>query len=244
MNYLPKSIIGWIFIFIFLITQIASNPAELLERLELGENFLVLSLDYLVFPIATGYLIFFVFSNIYQLLKPRNKENNLSNTINNSKKLKTSEILEKELEELEEIEKVKKLKDEINEKRKSLNLNSLDHFDAIVQKISKYRKKLKKQRNLYEDLLRFKKNNLIVLIFFTIIYGLVIYYQISIRDLLGNTTILLTIVGFTLAGLLLYKRFRNLSIISKEVFEKILELELSLKDLELEKKKNEPTELE
>ena len=59
MKLLPESFFGWIFIFIFLFTQVATNPGELLERLELGENFLVLSLDYLVFPIATGYLIFF-----------------------------------------------------------------------------------------------------------------------------------------------------------------------------------------
>jgi len=227
MNYLPKSVIGWIFI-IFASFGLIVNSSE-------NENLI----DYLL-QIAFVYVLFFIFSNLFS--SSSNKNSSKKQVLKNSTK-KESEILEDQLKELEEIEKVKKLKDEINEKRKSLNLNSLDHFDAIVQKISKYRKNLKKQRNLYEDLLRFKKNNLTVLIFFTIIYGLVIYYQISIRDLLDLTTILLTIAGFTLAGLLLYRRFRNLSIKSKEAFEKILELELSLKDLELEKKKNEPTEL-
>lgn len=227
MNYLPKSVIGWIFI-IFVSSGLIVNSSE-------NENLI----DYL-FRIAFVYVLFFIFSNLFN--SSSNKNSSKKQVLKNSTK-KESEILEDQLKELEEIEKVKKLKDEINEKRKSLNLNSLDHFDAIVQKINKYRKNLKKQRNLYEDLLRFKKNNLTVLIFFNIIYGLVIYYQISIRDLLDLTTILLTIAGFTLAGLLLYRRFRNLSIKSKEAFEKILELELSLKDLELEKKKNEPTEL-
>ena len=227
MNYLPKSIIGWLFVLLGSAALIVNSPQN--EGL----------IDYLL-RIAFVYVLFFIFSNLFN--SSSNKNSSKKQVLKNSTK-KESEILEDQLKELEEIEKVKKLKDEINEKRKSLNLNSLDHFDAIVQKISKYRKNLKKQRNLYEDLLRFKKNNLTVLIFFTIIYGLVIYYQISIRDLLGLTTILLTIVGFTLAGLLLYRRFRNLSIKSKEAFEKILELELSLKDLELEKKKNEPTEL-
>ena len=227
MNYLPKSVIGWIFI-IFVSSGLIVNSSE-------NENLI----DYLL-QIAFVYVLFFIFSNLFS--SSSNKNSSKKQVLKNSTK-KESEILEDQLKELEEIEKVKKLKDEINEKRKSLNLNSLDHFDAIVQKINKYRKNLKKQRNLYEDLLRFKKNNLTVLIFFTIIYGLVIYYQISIRDLLDLTTILLTIAGFTFAGLLLYRRFRNLSIKSKEAFEKILELELSLKDLELEKKKNEPTEL-
>lgn len=227
MNYLPKSIIGWIFI-IFASSGLIVNSPE-------NEGLI----DYLL-RIAFVYVLFFIFSNLFS--SSSNKNISKKQVLKNSTK-KESKVLEEQLKELEEIEKVRKLKDEINEKRKSLNLNSLDHFDTILKKINKYRKNLNKQKNLYEDLLRLKKNNLTVLVFFPIIYGLVIFYQISIRDLLGLTTILLTIAFFTLAGLLLYRRFKNLSTKSEEVYEKILEIELSLKDLELEKKKNEPTNL-
>jgi uncharacterized membrane protein len=227
MNYLPKSIIGWIFI-IFASSGLILNIPE-------NEGLI----DYLL-RIAFVYVLFFIFSNLFS--SSSNKNISKKQVLKNSTK-KESKVLEEQLKELEEIEKVRKLKDEINEKRKSLNLNSLDHFDTILKKINKYRKNLNKQKNLYEDLLRLKKNNLTVLVFFLIIYGLVIFYQISIRDLLGLTTILLTIAFFTLAGLLLYRRFKNLSTKSEEVYEKILEIELSLKDLELEKKKNEPTNL-
>ena len=227
MNYLPKSVIGWIFI-IFVSSGLIVNSPE-------NEGLI----DYLL-RIAFVYVLFFIFSNLFS--SSSNKNISKKQVLKNSTK-KESKVLEEQLKELEEIEKVRKLKDEINEKRKSLNLNSLDHFDAILKKINKYRKNLNKQENLYEDLLRLKKNNLTVLVFFPIIYGLIIFYQISIRDLLGLTTILLTITFFTLAGLLLYRRFKNLSTKSEEVYEKILELELSLKDLELEKKKNEPTDL-
>lgn len=227
MNYLPKSVIGWIFI-IFVSSGLIVNSPE-------NEGLI----DYLL-RIAFVYVLFFIFSNLFS--SSSNKNISKKQVLKNSTK-KESKVLEEQLKELEEIEKVRKLKDEINEKRKSLNLNSLDHFDAILKKINKYRKNLNKQKNLYEDLLRLKKNNLTVLVFFPIIYGLIIFYQISIRDLLGLTTILLTITFFTLAGLLLYRRFKNLSTKSEEVYEKILELELSLKDLELEKKKNEPTDL-
>lgn len=227
MNYLPKSVIGWIFI-IFASSGLIVNSPE-------NEGLI----DYLL-RIAFVYVLFFIFSNLFS--SSSNKNISKKQVLKNSTK-KESKVLEEQLKELEEIEKVRKLKDEINEKRKSLNLNSLDHFDAILKKINKYRKNLNKQKKLYEDLLRLKKNNLTVLVFFPIIYGLVIFYQISIRDLLGLTTILLTIAFFTLAGLLLYRRFKNLSTKSEEVYEKILELELSLKDLDLEKKKNEPTDL-
>jgi len=233
MKLIPESVFGWIFIFIFLITQIASNPAELLERLELGENFLVLFLDYLVFPLATGYLIFFVFSNIYQLLKPRNKENNFSKKINKSKKLKTSEILEKELEELEEAERISLLTEQINEKRKSLNLNSKEHFDQILINIKNTVQNINQLNEQYlkagDDKKFFLK--------YSFIYGLLF---LAFAYLTFNTEIFFFVL---FAGIFmvvyLVNKYSKYEQIQLKLYQNIQDEKIKLKDLRIEKKKNE-----
>ena len=233
MKLLPESFFGWIFIFIFLFTQVATNPGELLERLELGENFLVLSLDYLVFPIATGYLIFFVVSNIYALLKPRNRENNLSKTINKSKKLKTSEILEKELEELEEVEKINLLTEQINEKRKSLNINSKEHFDQILKNIKNTKQNINQLNEEYVKAGEDKKFYLK----YSFIYGVLF---LGFAYLTFNTEIFFFVL---FAGIFmvvyLVNKYSKYEQIQLKLYQNIQDEKIKLKDLRIEKKKNE-----
>jgi len=233
MKLLPESVFGWIFIFIFLFTQIATNPAELLERLELGENFLVLSLDYLVFPLATGYLIFFVFSNIYQLLKPRNKENNFSKKINKSKKLKTSEILEKELEELEEAERISLLTEQINEKRKSLNLNSKEHFDQILINI---KNTVESINQLNEQYLKAGEDKKFYLKF-SFIYG-VLFLGYAYLSFNSDIFFFILFAGIFLVVYLVNK-YSKYEQIQLKLYQNIQDEKIKLKDLRIEKKKNE-----
>jgi len=233
MKLIPESVFGWIFIFIFLITQIASNPAELLERLELGENFLVLFLDYLVFPLATGYLIFFVFSNIYQLLKPRNKENNFSKKINKSKKLKTSEILEKELEELEEAERISLLTEQINEKRKSLNLNSKEHFDQILINI---KNTVESINQLNEQYLKAGEDKKFYLKF-SFIYG-VLFLGYAYLSFNSDIFFFILFAGIFMV-VYLANKYSKYEQIQLKLYQNIQDEKIKLKDLRIEKKKNE-----
>lgn len=39
MRLLPKSVFGWIWIFIFVFSQFVTNPNEFLERLDFGDFF-------------------------------------------------------------------------------------------------------------------------------------------------------------------------------------------------------------
>ena len=233
MKLIPESVFGWIFIFIFVITQIASNPDELLERLGSGENFLVLLVDYLIFPIATGYLLFFVVSNIYQFVKPKNKENNLSKTINKSKKLKTSEILEKELEELEEVEKINLLTEQINEKRKSLNLNSKEHFDQILINIKNTVQNINQLNEQYlkagDDKKFFLK--------YSFIYG-VLFLGFAYLSFNSDIFFFILFAGIFMVVYLVNK-YSKYEQIQLKLYQNIQDEKIKLKDLRIEKKKNE-----
>lgn len=232
MKLLPQRFVGWVFIFIFMFAQIVSDPNTFLKRIYFDENFFVLFLDYLVFPLITGYLLYFLFANIYNLLKPNSKETFSSEKLT-SNKSKTLEVLEKELEQLEEIEKINLLKEQINEKRKSLNLNSKEHFDAIVKNIEISNQKINQLNEKYLIITKDKKFYLQ----FSFIYGFLFLGFIYI----SFYSTLFFYVLFCGISILIYlvRKHSNCTKTQNELYENIQIEKLKLKDLKIEKTKNE-----
>lgn len=225
MKLFPKSIYGWIWIFIFVFTQIATNSNQFRERLILGENFNVLFLDYLLFPIATGYLLFLIVANLLTLLKPKNHKSKT--------KLSRAELLEQELNKLKEIEKIKKLEEEIDERRKSLNLNSKEHFAAILRNIKSSKKKITELNKKYEKSTKNKKFYLLSIFIYSFIFFCFVYLFNSF-----DVIIYIVIFGLLIITYLIYTFNKEKS---NQLFllEKIKNEKTVLKDLEIEKKKNQ-----
>lgn len=232
MKLLPQSFVGWVFIFIFMFAQIASDPNTFLERIYFDENFFVLFLDYLVFPLITGYLLYFLFANIYNLFKPNSKKTFNSEKLT-SNKSKTLEVLEKELEQLEEIEKINLLKEQINEKRKSLNLNSKEHFDAIVKNIEISNQKINQLNEKYLIITKDKKFYLQ----FSFIYGFLFLGFIYIS--FYSTLFFYVLFCGILILIYLVRKHSNCTKTQNELYENIQIEKLKLKDLKIEKTKNE-----
>ena len=235
MKFVPRSIIGWLFIFSFVISIFGTRTEDFFNRLNAGENITPILLDYFVFPFATGYILFIIFSNIFS------SDNSKTRNNTPNKKATTSEEdkLSKHLAQLEEVERIKNLKDDIKSKRESLGLISLEHYEALLKKIKSQQKLIKtinEQINSYTSDKNFFQ---IALLVFIPVYFLIIYFQISSFGTVGLQVFMLTIVVCTLLGYFIFMRYRKFKNLLFEAQEKIKIETLVLKDLKLEKKKNQ-----
>jgi hypothetical protein len=235
MKFVPRSIIGWLFIFSFVISIFGTRTEDFFNRLNAGENITPILLDYFVFPFATGYILFIIFSNIFS------SDNSKTRNNTPNKKTTTSEEdkLSKHLAQLEEVERIKNLKDDIKSKRESLGFISMEHYEALLKKIKsqkKFVKTINEQINSYTSDKNFFQ---IALLVFIPVYFLIIYFQISSFGTVGLQVFMLTIVGCTLLGYFIFMRYRKFKNLLFEAQEKIKIETLVLKDLKLEKKKNQ-----
>ena len=235
MKFVPKSIIGWIFIFSFVISIFGTRTEDFFNRLNAGENITPILLDYFIFPFATGYILFIIFSNIFSSDNSKSRNNTPIKNATSSEEDKLS----KHLAQLEEVERIKNLKDDIKSKRESLGLISLEHYEALLKKIKSQQKLIKTINEQINSYTSDKNFSQIALLIFIPVYFLIIYFQISSFETFGLQGFMLTIVGCTLFGYFIFMRYRKFKNLLFEAQEKIKIETLVLKDLKLEKKKNQ-----
>lgn len=235
MKFVPKSIIGWIFIFSFVISIFGTRTEDFFNRLNAGENITPILLDYFIFPFATGYILFIIFSNIFSSDNSKSRNNTPIKNATSSEEDKLS----KHLAQLEEVERIKNLKDDIKSKRESLGLISLEHYEALLKKIKSQQKLIKTINEQINSYTSDKNFSQIALLIFIPVYFLIIYFQISSFETFGLQVFMLTIVGCTLFGYFIFMRYRKFKNLLFEAQEKIKIETLVLKDLKIEKKKNQ-----
>jgi len=235
MKFVPKSIIGWLFIFSFVISIFGTRTEDFFNRLNAGENITPILLDYFIFPFATGYILFIIFSNIFSSDNSKSRNNTPIKNATSSEEDKLS----KHLAQLEEVERIKNLKDDIKSKRESLGLISLEHYEALLKKIKSQQKLIKTINEQINSYTSDKNFSQIALLIFIPVYFLIIYFQISSFETFGLQVFMLTIVGCTLFGYFIFMRYRKFKNLLFEAQEKIKIETLVLKDLKIEKKKNQ-----
>lgn len=224
MNFVPRSIISWLFI-IFLTSGLIINSQS------------TGIIDYMLMFLFT-YAFVIIFSNIFS---SGNSKSNRSITSKSKKEATPSEEdkLSDHLAQLEEIERIKNLKDDIKSKRESLGLISLEHYEALLKKIKSQQKLIKTLNEQINSYSSDKNFSLIALLVLTPAYFLILYYLFSIVETAGFNTPMFTIVGCTLFGYFIFMRYRKFKNLLFEAQEKIKIETLVLKDLKLEKKKND-----
>ena len=200
-----------------------------------GENITPILLDYFIFPFATGYILFIIFSNIFSSDNSKSRNNTPIKNATSSEEDKLS----KHLAQLEEVERIKNLKDDIKSKRESLGLISLEHYEALLKKIKSQQKLIKTINEQINSYTSDKNFSQIALLIFIPVYFLIIYFQISSFETFGLQVFMLTIVGCTLFGYFIFMRYRKFKNLLFEAQEKIKIETLVLKDLKIEKKKNQ-----
>jgi len=203
--------------------------------LNAGENITPILLDYFIFPFATGYILFIIFSNIFSSDNSKSRNNTPIKNATSSEEDKLS----KHLAQLEEVERIKNLKDDIKSKRESLGLISLEHYEALLKKIKSQQKLIKTINEQINSYTSDKNFSQIALLIFIPVYFLIIYFQISSFETFGLQVFMLTIVGCTLFGYFIFMRYRKFKNLLFEAQEKIKIETLVLKDLKIEKKKNQ-----
>ena len=162
-----------------------------------------------------------------------------TNTPNKKAISSEEDKLSKHLAQLEEVERIKNLKDDIKSKRESLGLISLEHYEALLKKIKSQQKLIKTINEQINSYTSDKNFSQIALLIFIPVYFLIIYFQISSFETFGLQGFMLTIVGCTLFGYFIFMRYRKFKNLLFEAQEKIKIETLVLKDLKLEKKKNQ-----
>ena len=184
------------------------------------------------------YAFVIIFSNIFS---SGNSKSNRSITSKSKKEATPSEEdkLSEHLTKLKEVERIKNLKDDIKSKRESLGLISLEHYEALLKKIKSQQKLIKTINEQINSYTSDKNFSQIALLIFIPVYFLIIYFQISSFETFGLQVFMLTIVGCTLFGYFIFMRYRKFKNLLFEAQEKIKIETLVLKDLKLEKKKNQ-----
>ena len=182
-----------------------------------------------------AYTVVIIFSNIFSSDNSKSRNNTPKKKATPSEEEKLSE----HLAQLEEVERIKNLKDDIKSKRESLGLISLEHYEALLKKIKSQQKLIKTLNEQINSYSSDKNFSLIALLVLTPAYFLILYYLFSIVETAGFNTPMLTIVGCTLFGYFIFMRYRKFKNLLFEAQEKIKIETLVLKDLKLEKKKNQ-----
>jgi hypothetical protein len=222
MKFVPRSIIGWFFI-IFLTSGLIINSSS------------TGIIDYILMFLFS-YTVVIIFSNIFSSDNSKIRNNTPIKNATSSEEDKLS----KHLAQLEEVERIKNLKDDIKSKRESLGLISMEHYEALLKKIKSQQKLIKTINEQINSYTSDKNFSLRALLVFIPAYFLILYYQFSIFDTPRfNTSILFTIVGCTLLGYFIFMRYRKFKNLLFEAQEKIKIETLVLKDLKIEKKKNQ-----
>ena len=221
MKFVPRSIIGWFFI-IFLTSGLIINSSS------------TGIIDYILMFLFS-YTVVIIFSNIFSSDNSKIRNNTPIKNATSSEEDKLS----KHLAQLEEVERIKNLKDDIKSKRESLGLISLEHYEALLKKIKSQQKLIKTLNEQINSYSSDKNFSLIALLVLTPAYFLILYYLFSIVETAGFNTPMLTIVGCTLFGYFIFMRYRKFKNLLFEAQEKIKIETLVLKDLKLEKKKNQ-----
>ena len=221
MKFVPRSIIGWLFI-IFLTSGLIINSSS------------TGIIDYILMFLFS-YTVVIIFSSIFS------SDNSKSRNNTPDKKATPSEEdkLSKHLAQLEEVERIKNLKDDIKSKRESLGLISMEHYEALLKKIKSQQKLIKTINEQINSYTSDKNFSQIALLIFIPVYFLIIYFQISYFETFGLQVFMLTIVGCTLFGYFIFMRYRKFKNLLFEAQEKIKIETLVLKDLKIEKKKNQ-----
>ena len=221
MKFVPRSIIGWLFI-IFLTSGLIINSSS------------TGIIDYILMFLFS-YTVVIIFSSIFS------SDNSKSRNNTPDKKATPSEEdkLSKHLAQLEEVERIKNLKDDIKSKRESLGLISMEHYEALLKKIKSQQKLIKTINEQINSYTSDKNFSQLALLVFIPVYFLIIYFQISYFETFGLQVFMLTIVGCTLFGYFIFMRYRKFKNLLFEAQEKIKIETLVLKDLKLEKKKNQ-----
>jgi Flp pilus assembly protein TadB len=221
MKFVPRSIIGWFFI-IFLTSGLIINSSS------------TGIIDYILMFLFS-YTVVIIFSNIFSSDNSKSR----NNTPNKKATPSEEEKLSEHLAQLEEVERIKNLKDDIKSKRESLGLISLEHYEALLKKIKSQQKLIKTINEQINSYTSDKNFSQIALLIFIPVYFLIIYFQISSFETFGLQVFMLTIVGCTLFGYFIFMRYRKFKNLLFEAQEKIKIETLVLKDLKLEKKKNQ-----
>jgi len=221
MKFVPRSIIGWFFI-IFLTSGLIINSSS------------TGIIDYILMFLFS-YTVVIIFSNIFSSDNSKSRNNTPIKNATSSEEDKLS----KHLAQLEEVERIKNLKDDIKSKRESLGLISLEHYEALLKKIKSQQKLIKTLNEQINSYTSDKNFSLIALLVLTPAYFLILYYLFSIFETAGFNTSIFTIVGCTLLGYFIFMRYRKFKNLLFEAQEKIKIETLVLKDLKLEKKKNQ-----
>ena len=221
MKFVPRSIIGWFFI-IFLTSGLIINSSS------------TGIIDYILMFLFS-YTVVIIFSNIFSSDNSKSR----NNTHNKKATPSEEEKLSEHLAQLEEVERIKNLKDDIKSKRESLGLISLEHYEALLKKIKSQQKLIKTINEQINSYTSDKNFSQIALLIFIPVYFLIIYFQISSFETIGLQVFMLTIVGCTLFGYFIFMRYRKFKNLLFEAQEKIKIETLVLKDLKLEKKKNQ-----
>ena len=221
MKFVPRSIIGWFFI-IFLTSGLIINSSS------------TGIIDYILMFLF-AYTVVIIFSNIFSSDNSKSRNNTPNKMATPSEEDKLSE----HLAQLEEVERIKNLKDDIKSKRESLGLISLEHYEALLKKIKSQQKLIKTLNEQINSYSSDKNFSLIALLVLTPAYFLILYYLFSIVETAGFNTPMFTIVGCTLFGYFIFMRYRKFKNLLFEAQEKIKIETLVLKDLKIEKKKNQ-----
>ena len=221
MKFVPRSIIGWFFI-IFLTSGLIINSSS------------TGIIDFILMFLFS-YTVVIIFSNIFSSDNSKSRNNTPIKNATSSEEDKLS----KHLAQLEEVERIKNLKDDIKSKRESLGLISLEHYEALLKKIKSQQKLIKTINEQINSYTSDKNFSQIALLIFIPVYFLIIYFQISSFETFGLQVFMLTIVGCTLFGYFIFMRYRKFKNLLFEAQEKIKIETLVLKDLKIEKKKNQ-----
>ena len=221
MKFVPRSIIGWFFI-IFLTSGLIINSSS------------TGIIDYILMFLFS-YTVVIIFSNIFSSDNSKSRNNTPIKNATSSEEDKLS----KHLAQLEEVERIKNLKDDIKSKRESLGLISLEHYEALLKKIKSQQKLIKTINEQINSYTSDKNFSQIALLIFIPVYFLIIYFQVSSFETFGLQGFMLTIVGCTLFGYFIFMRYRKFKNLLFEAQEKIKIETLVLKDLKIEKKKNQ-----
>jgi len=221
MKFVPRSIIGWFFI-IFLTSGLIINSSS------------TGIIDFILMFLFS-YTVVIIFSNIFSSDNSKSRNNTPIKNATSSEEDKLS----KHLAQLEEVERIKNLKDDIKSKRESLGLISLEHYEALLKKIKSQQKLIKTINEQINSYTSDKNFSQVALLIFIPVYFLIIYFQISSFETFGLQVFMLTIVGCTLFGYFIFMRYRKFKNLLFEAQEKIKIETLVLKDLKIEKKKNQ-----
>ena len=115
----------------------------------------------------------------------------------------------------------------------------MEHYEALLKKIKSQQKLIKTINEQIKSYTSDKNFSQIALLIFIPVYFLIIYFQISSFETFGLQGFMLTIVGCTLFGYFIFMRYRKFKNLLFEAQEKIKIETLVLKDLKIEKKKNQ-----